>query len=76
MTLAEKQMILNRKIDRDLSTNIFLMRIIRKYLEEHKAGLTGVWGHHLHSEPPHYTTNTSNTMMIGATTTAIGGGNS
>jgi hypothetical protein len=43
MTHEEKQMILNRKIDTDISASLFLMRIIRKYLSEHKeeSGVIG-----------------------------------
>jgi hypothetical protein len=39
MSPVEREMILNRKTDRDLSNNIFLMRIIRKYFAEHREEL-------------------------------------
>jgi hypothetical protein len=57
----DKEMIVNRKTDRDLSTNIFLMRIIRKYFAEHKDELiVGVKGSVCyHANNPTNTTNTS-----------------
>jgi|SRR5215216_604066 len=65
MTLEEKQGILNRKIDRDISASLFLMRIIRKYLAEHKEELIGERG----STTP---TTSSNTLLVNTPATTAG----
>src|SRR5215212_9911476 len=79
MSLAEREMILNRKTDRDLSNNIFLMRIIRRYFAEHKEGLevkqSGVMGPRAtnHKSPPTPPTSPTPSTLVTAPTADIGG---
>jgi hypothetical protein len=79
MTKADKQALLNRKHDRDLSLNVFLMRVLRKHVidagqkeQQELEDLTGVWGSQVtnQNEPP---TNTSNTLLVHQPAATAGG---
>lgn len=80
MSKEDKQAILNSKDshDRDLSLNVFVMRVLRKYViessQKEREELTGVRGQGLQAEPPTTTTSsTSYTKLTPPLNTAMEG---